>query len=95
MAHILNAEHVLREVETEVKDESGNVTVGKAAKRFVKSVTFMLDKSTPHTLTFLERGLELVDGEGAKYIIGDAEHVYHEYEDAEQAVQDYLDGKVK
>lgn len=94
MAHILHAQTEQRVVTPAEKDADGNITVPAVVDTFLKAVTFMRDAATPHTLTFLEKGLELVDGQGAKYMIGDAEHAYHEYKDAETAIQDYLDGKV-
>ena len=95
MAHILDAKMKTIKTPKQVTNEDGSTALVDDVRDVVHEVTFMIDQSTPHTLRFLEAGTELVDGEGHKYVIGDAEHTYHEFHTAEEAVQAYLDGKVK
>lgn len=94
MAHILNATYENRNVQQETDDGQGGKKLVDAVAKVLSSVTFMKNESTPHTLTFLAKGTKLIAGNGAERIVGDAQTVYHEFTDAEEAVQAYLDGKV-
>ena len=68
MAHILNSVMGTTTVETQTQDEQGNVHTAETTAPVVKQVTFMLDKSTPHTLTFLDKGSKVVDGRGVERV---------------------------
>lgn len=94
MAHILNTVMGSATVAGQVQDEQGNVSQVEKTVPIVKEVTFMLDRFTPHTLRFLDKGTELVDGRGVKRVVGDMNTPYHEFSTAEDAVAAYLDGKL-
>ena len=94
MAHILNATYENRTVQQVTRDEQGIEHTAEGVAKVLSSVTFMKNESTPHTLTFLAKGTKIVAGNGAERVVGDAQTVYHEFTDAETAVQAYLDGKV-
>lgn len=94
MAHILHVENELREVATEVKNEAGEIVPGSAIKSFVKAVTFMIDKATPHTITFLPQGTVLKLKDDVLGVVGDTDHAYHEFEDGATAVEAYLNGQI-
>lgn len=94
MANILNTIMGSKTVETVEQDANGVAQTVEKVVPVVREVTFMLDKDTPHTLTFLPEGTKIKDGRGVEKVIGDANTVYHEFTDAAEAVQAYLDGKV-
>lgn len=78
---------------TETAADGTQQTVEKAVP-VVKQVTFMLDRSTPHTLTFLDKGTKIKDGRGIERTVGDDATPYHQFTDPQEAVSAYLDGKV-
>lgn len=78
---------------TETAADGSQQTVEKVVP-VVKQVTFMLDRSTPHTVTFLDRGTRIKDGRGVERTVGDDTTPYHEFSTPEDAVNAYLDGKV-
>lgn len=94
MAHILHSALEPRTTQTTVTKDDGSTGVVEKVENFVRSVTFMLDKSTPHTLTFLPKGTLITDGNDVERVVGDAETVYHEFKTEEEAIAAYLDGKV-
>ena len=94
MAHILNATYENRTVQQTTKDADGTEHTSEGVAKVLSSVTFMKNESTPHTLTFLAKGTKLIAGNGAERVVGDTQTVYHEFTDADEAVQAYLDGKV-
>ena len=94
MAHILNATYENRTLQQVQKDEQGVEHAVETVAKVLSSVTFMKDEQTPHTLTFLAKGTKIIAGNGAERVVGDVQTVYHEFTDAETAVQAYLDGKV-
>lgn len=94
MAHILNTVMGTVAVETQTVDANGNPQTVETQQPTVREVTFMLDRATPHTLKFLEKGTKIKDGRGVERVVGDAATPYHEFATAEEAVQAYLDGKV-
>lgn len=60
----------------------------------IHSVTFLDSNGAAHTLTFHPRGTE-VQGEAENIIRKVGESVpYHEFTDAETAIQAFLDGKL-
>lgn len=83
-----------RAVQSVETDASGVEHTIERAVPIVKEVTFMLDRATPHTLKFLEKGTILKDGRGIERVIGEGDALYHEFATAEDAVAAYLDGKV-
>lgn len=94
MAHILNSVMGTTTVETQTTDDEGNVHTAETTAPVVKEVTFMLDKSTPHTLTFLDKGTKVVDGKGVERVVGEGSTPFYQFSTPEEAVQAYLDGKV-
>lgn len=94
MAHILHSVMGSKVVQTIETDAQGIEHTVEKSVPIVKEVTFMLDKSTPHTLKFLDQGTLIKDGRGIERVVGDAETVYHEFATVEEAVTAYLDGKV-
>lgn len=94
MAHILNSVMGTTTVETQTTDDQGNVHTAETSVPVVKQVTFMLDRSTPHTLTFLDKGSKIVDGKGVERVVGEGTTPHYQFSTPEDAVQAYLDGKV-
>lgn len=94
MAHILNSVMGTTTVESQTTDDQGNVHTAETTTPVVKQVTFMLDKSTPHTLTFLDKGTKVVDGKGVERTVGEGAAPHYQFGTPEEAVQAYLDGKV-
>lgn len=94
MAHILHSVSVPTTVPVEQPDGQGGTATVEQTRNLVSSVTFMIDKDTPHTLTFYPKGTILKDGSGREYVVGDDHHPYIEFDDPAEAVQAYLDGKV-
>lgn len=94
MAHILNSVMGTTTVETQTTDDQGNVHTAETTAPVVKQVTFMLDSSTPHTLTFLDKGTKVVDGKGVERVVGEGSTPFYQFSTPEEAVQAYLDGKV-
>lgn len=94
MAHILNTVMGNVTVQTETVDANGNPQTTETQQPVVKEVTFMLDRSTPHTLKFLDKGTKIKDGNGVERVVGEGTTAYHEFATAENAVAAYLDGKV-
>lgn len=94
MAHILNTVMGTVTTQQQVTAADGSVQTTEAQTPVVKEVTFMLDRSTPHTLKFLDKGTKIKDGSGRERVVGDDVTPYHEFATADEAVQAYLDGKV-
>lgn len=94
MAHILHSTIETTTATVTEQDGSGNpVQVEHEAPR-VQSVTFMIDKSTPHTLIFLDKGIKIKDGRGVERVVGDPETPHYVFATAEEAVNAYLNGQV-
>lgn len=94
MAHILNTvtRHQTRDVE--FTDSNGNTQTKSEGVDLVHSVTFNDYAGVPHTLTFHPKGtIVSTDSEPFTRTVGD-NVPYYEYTDPDQAVNDYLDGKV-
>lgn len=94
MAHILDSILENRTVQTIERDAQDVEHVVDKVLPVLKSVTFKLPDGTPHTLTFLPAGTVTSVTDDVKRVVGDAQTAYHEFYDAETAVQAFLDGKV-
>lgn len=94
MAHILNTIMGTTTVQNVIRDAEGVEHTVEEAVPILREVTFMIDKSTPHTLKFLDKGTEIVDGDKTKRVVGDEQTPHHVFSDAESAIAAYLDGKV-
>lgn len=94
MANILNTVMGSATTETTEQAADGSTQTVEKTVPVVKQVTFMLDRHTPHTLTFLDSGVKIKDGRGVERTVGDDTTPAHQFSDPQEAVQAYLDGKV-
>ena len=94
MAHVLHSIMGSTTVQTIERDAEGVEHEVERAVPAVKEVTFMLDRATPHTLRFLDKGTLIKDGRGIETVVGEGDKLYHEFATEADAITAYLDGKV-
>jgi hypothetical protein len=94
MAHILSTKTRPKVTQTRTTGDDGVEREAEKIVNLVQEVTFMLDRFTPHTLTFHPEGtIVSTDSEPRVRTVGE-EVPALEYLDAAEAVTDFLDGKV-